>query len=232
VRLYHGTNEPAARRAMAEGLRPRRETKRSNWKATSHPGAVYLTSAYGPFFGVNAIDRRRGLRAPPQGAPRVRFAVLEVETDRLNPFCLVPDEDAVEQTARGHDDLPPGWDMHRRTRHYRDRLMRDYANGKAWETSLRAMGTCAHLGAIPPSAITRVAFVDIVAQRGLVWAAIDAVVAVRAFRFAGSIHAALTAHIFGDPLPTDPLGFDRLGFLDTNRDGIELLNLQPEGVAA
>jgi hypothetical protein len=228
VRLYHGTNEYGARRAMAEGLRPRRETKRSNWKATSHPGAVYLTSAYGPFFGVNAVDRRRGLHADKRP---VRFAVLEVETDRLNPFNLVPDEDALEQTGRGRDNLPPGWDMHRRTRHYRDRLPY-YGNGQAWEVSLRAMGTCAHLGAIPPTAITRVAFVDIVAQRGLVWAALDAVVAVKAFQFAGSLHAAMTAHIFGDPLPADPYGLYRTSFLDPNRDGIELLNLQPEGVAA
>lgn len=230
MRLYHGTSEAAARRAMAEGLRPRRETKRSNWTAKSHPGAVYLTTTYGAFFGCTTLDRPR-LRSPDNTAPNLRFAVLEVETARLNPFCLVPDEDALEQVGRGHDDLPATWDMHRRTRHYRDRLP-DYATGEAWEVSLRAMGTCAHLGVVPVSAITRVAFVDVVLQAPLAWAAMDATVSVAAYRFAGARHAAITAHIFGDPIPAAVREFDRPSFDCANRNGIELLNLQREGVAA
>lgn len=229
MKLYHGTSEKAAKAALSGGLRPRRDTKRSNWAATSHPGAVYLTSAYGPFFGANALNVGELRRAAPD-APNARFAVIEVDVERLNPFDLVPDEDALEQIGRGHDELPEAWNMKRRTRHYRDRL-KEYANGEAWRVSLRAMGTCAHLGVIPSRAMTRVAFVDIVRQRTATFAALDAQVSVSAFRFAGSRHVNLTRHVFGDPLPADLIDFDREFFERAGRDGIEVVDLQREDIS-
>ena len=53
MKLYHGTTEAVARKALREGLRTRSETgSTGNWQHTvsSPTDRVYLTEAYAPYF--------------------------------------------------------------------------------------------------------------------------------------------------------------------------------------
>lgn len=183
MKLYHGTTGAVARKAIAgQGIQPRRLSKRSNWtNCPSHPDAVYLTNAYPLYFAA-------------QHNVEVA-AVVEVETDRLNPFQLLPDEDALEQNGRGNDGLPGHWTMRQRTVNYRNRL-RNFADGSNWEKSLDCLGTCAHLGVIPPAAITRVAFIHTKDAIALVWEGMQPMISLLNFRYCGDRYKALTASIW------------------------------------
>lgn len=196
MRLFHGTAASVANKAIAEGLRPRRETKRSNWtNCPSHPGGVYLTDAYPIYF---AAQHNVAVAA-----------VVEVETDRLNPFSLVPDEDVLEQVGRTQDGLPSKWTMRQRTVHYRNRL-REYANGAGgWKKSLEAMGTCCYLGAIPPAAITRIAFIDTKEAIQLVWDGMQPSISLLNYRFRGEYYRDLAASVW------------------TPRDGVTIQEVNP-----
>lgn len=200
MKLYHGTTLAVGRRAMVEGLKPRREHARSNWeKAQSHRDGVYLTDAYPLYFAVHAMEV--AYYRTPEGEGRHVGAVVEIETDRLSPFALVPDEDVLEQVGRGQDDLPKGWTMRQRTAYYRAKL-RDYTNGAGgWEKSLEAMGTCAHLDTIPAAAITRVAFVDNRVPQGaqLMWEGMQPSIMLINYRFMASKYRELTQRVFAAP---------------------------------
>lgn len=206
MKLYHGTSRAVALRAMREGLKPRKMTKAGNWeKSPSHPGAVYLTDAYPVYFGVQALETT--YYKVPEGDDRHVCGILEIETDRLSPFALVPDEDVLEQVGRpgGADKLPAHWTMRQRTVYYRNRL-KDYANGAGgWEKSLEAMGTCAHLGVIPAAAITRVAFLDNRVPRGaqLMWEGMQPLIALINYRFMATKYRQLTATVFAGGAGTE-----------------------------
>lgn len=203
MKLYHGTTERVALKAITEGLKPRGE-RPSVWKdAPSSPDAVYLTDTYAAYYGIAAIPKRKL-----KGSGDQRVGIVEIDTDLLPlPGLLVPDEDAVEQTSREKETMLTREAMLQRTGHFRDRLS-CYIGGLAWKQSLAAMGTCAHLGRIPPEAITRVATFGLRASAQIAMCAIDAMPSVRAFGVAGYQHRELIAHIFGDarPEPVDALG--------------------------
>lgn len=208
MKLYHGTSERAARQIMEEGLLPRsaRRDRKGNWNHTiiSHKDAVYLTSAYALYFAIASTEDAPELKT---GADGLRVAVIEVDTALLDEACLVPDEDVVEQSNRGREspDLPPsyhGWSMERRTRYWRKRLSGFSMTG-AWRASLHAMGTCAHLGAISPSAITRVAFVPLRGAPNACAMAMDPTISILNYRFVGKKYRALTKWVFGDPMGAD-----------------------------
>lgn len=159
-RLYHGTSGTAARKALTEGIQPRRITHKSNWDTfESHPDYVYLTDAYAPFYANRATKYPR------------KLGIVEVDVDRLNWDKLRPEEDAVEQMTRGITDWKvvndpqlrsvlskiPNTNMVERTRFVRDHLDRLHS---MWGASLRLLGTCAYHGFIPREAITRVSIFD------------------------------------------------------------------------
>jgi len=148
MRLYHGTNARWLPNILRVGLEPRgRKVSRSNWKETvpSNPNCVYFCSGYAPHFAFKAA--RDGDKAV--------CAVIEIETDRLPaPNLLLPDEDCLEQTGRGVDEVPG--DMTERTLHYRRDMLRRFQGSDAWKLSLEYLGTCAYHGIVPPGAITRV----------------------------------------------------------------------------
>ena len=201
MKLYHGTTERVALKAITEGLKPRGE-RPSVWKdAPSRPDAVYLTDTYAAYYGVAAVPSRK-LKGP--GDQRV--GIVEIDTDLLPlPGLLVPDEDAVEQTSRPKGSGATREEMLQRTNGFRDNL-HEFIGGEGWKMSLAAMGTCAHIGAVSPEAITRVATFGLRASRALAWEAANAQPSVKAFRFAGLRHRELLAHIFGDPRPEDAEG--------------------------
>ena len=184
--LYHGTSERVARKALSEGLRTRRSLNiKGNWHHTvqSNPKAVYLTDSYAGYFAMTAARNQ---------SP----AVVEVDVTRLNPFDLYPDEDLLEQSGRGHDDVPG--DTIARTKHYR-RIMTDYVD--KWEHSLRYMGTCAHMGDIPPEAITRIAIIDEKALRPFCFAHLNPSISIMNYAVCGAEYRWLSAVIFEPDLP-------------------------------
>lgn len=207
MRLYHGTTASAVEKIMAEGLRPRRHHGASNWRHTieSHEDAVYLSTAYAPYFGIVAANEEAE-RRDDGAVPRV--AVLEIETDYLDPARLVADEDAVEQILR-RQKTPANYTqavMIDRTKKIRDQMT---AVRYDWQASLSALGNCAYLDAIPTSAITRVATFDPVAEAAYSMSFLDCQITTMNYRHAGKRYRAWTARLFGDaPAAEDmPLEF-------------------------
>lgn len=236
MKLYHGTTDRIAKKALKKGLLPRAITGRSQWKHTveSNPECVYLTDAYPLYFSVNACDMDFKHTHP---------AIIEIDTDKLDESNLYPDEDVLAQALKGQDDLPKDWTLNQRSHFYRT-FMTNYKDG-AWRESLKAMGTCAYLGSIPPEAITRIAIIDNKKQAALCWTAMDASISIMNYKFMQGKYRALTNWIFGNPIDYssdaqygDLSHFDENvrkaftvkglieNFEESGRDGIEILATQ------
>ena len=121
MRLYHGTTEAVARKALKEGLLPRKLTgSEGNWESNpSESSLVYLTTAYAAYFGSCASEVGE------------KIGIVEIETDLLDVKNLRPDEDFMEQGSRGVRDFLPDFlqgdldectDMNSRTAWFKDHL--------------------------------------------------------------------------------------------------------------
>jgi hypothetical protein len=99
MKLYHGTTSRHLSKILAEGLTPGNQNQNSNWEhsVAASTSTVYLTNAYALFFANQALTD--------EGTDDI-LAVLEIDIDQLWDEYLVADEDAVEQTSRGRDNLP------------------------------------------------------------------------------------------------------------------------------
>lgn len=211
--LYHGTSESRARKIMVEGLKPRGKTGRTNWQHTieSNPKAVYLTDAYPAYFAYNAS--RDG----------ERWAIIEVDTDKLDESKLHPDEDVLEQAGRKFDHLQEKG-MIERTRYYR----RHARTNPNWEKSLQAMGTCGYYGEIPPEAITRVVFIDPEKiDGGFLLSMIDCSISIMNYRFCADKYRNYTRWIMGETMTPEDVGYflpeaiEAVGPLMKRRDAFE-----------
>ncbi len=213
--LHHGTSERTARKALLEGLLPRSERRsKGNWSHSveSHPGAVYLTNSYSIHFATQATKADE------------RGAVLEIDTGFLNPFKLVPDEDCLEQVGRGQDDIPGT--LRLRTLHYR-RLLPTYQGHDKHEVSLRALGNCCYLGAIPPAAISRVAFFNPMELIGVS----DPSISLPNYKYMGAHYRYLSRWLFDPDQPPELDTFGRPlgeGFDKLDRSKIEVLTVVHE----
>ena len=203
MKLYHGTTERIARLALTEGLLPRSESgSDGNWpKMDSCEFMVYMSSAYAPYFAVCAAERSDEDERP---------ALIEIDTDLLADWDMLPDEDAMEQGTRmggdGARQICEAFDdytllegnMHERTAWIRDNLecFSDY-----WEWSLNALGNCAHNGPIPPEAITRVTAFDL--RHPLINMALDPCITVMNYRICGEKYENLTRYFAGYEVTTD-----------------------------
>jgi len=136
--LYHGTRAVHLTAILENDLLPRSQSGVSQWDHTvqSHENAVYLSTAYALHFAINA-----------QAEGDV--VVVEVDTEWLDHFNLVADEDALAHCVR--EAATAGMSLQERTLYYRDRL-----SSYSAEYSLARLGTCAHLGPVPKRAIRRV----------------------------------------------------------------------------
>ncbi len=185
--LAHGTRATALPDIAKVGLRPRGGKGTNNWQHTvgSNPKAVYLTSAYALYFAQSAAEIDGDL------------ALIEVNA-RLVEGRLVADEDAVEQVMRERSDQEPdhvrNGDLKRRTLYYRSR-----AHQYAYMESLKALGTCAHMGTIPVAALGRVVIVpEAVNMRLIMEVGIDPMIHVRGFAVLGAHYEVTQRWLFGD----------------------------------
>lgn len=222
MKLYHGTSQTALPSIRQHGLRPRGKRGPTNYKHTieSNPDCVYLTQGYSLYFAINAAKGIDG------ASILADLAIVEVDTDRVVPENLIPDEDAVEQTNRGKDALPKGWDMEKRTRWYRKRM--PLYNDGQWQTSIEALGTCSHLGIVPVTALTRIARLDLRQNIALRFAC-DPTISLMNHQIMGHYYRALTAFIFGDEInweelvAHDPFGhYKELFDTKLTRDGVTI----------
>lgn len=187
MHLYHGTSENAWNCIREQGLiLPRTKSRKNNWKHTvsAHPNAVYLTNCYAPYFAMMSHDVMTLLPA--------KAAIIEIESDCI-AAGLTYDEDALEQsTRRGKISRK---EMYERTAVARGKLA-GLAGTDAWKDSLSYMGTCAHIGPVPLSAITRVALVDIREHSEWSWSAMEPTITRANYNFCGYKYVDLTAEAF------------------------------------
>lgn len=201
--LYHGTSEAALDEIRQHGVAPRGgDRKRNNWKHTigSNPKAVYLSKCYALHFASQASNDKENA------------AIIEVDLDALNQWQLHADEDAIEQSNRGRDDLPKDWDIKRRTIYYRTR-----AHHYDYEQSLRVMGTCGHRGVVPVSALRRVAILTPQAVIKFILQACDPLIAIINYQIMGKQHQKFHEWLFD---ANDDPQFSHL-----DREGLSVINL-------
>jgi len=199
MKLYHGTSDEVVFRALSLGLEPRGK-RPGNWEAAeSRADCVYLTQLYAGYYA----DAARG----------AQWGILEIDTDKLDPTRLLPDENALEQAFRYHErDEPPGspaqqiadallaMDVAGRTAWFRERLP---MFGDQWHASVRALGNCAYRGTVPPKAVTRAALYDPKSSR-VTALCLDPKLDLMSVALARPRHEALTAWLMGGPLALEP----------------------------
>ena len=187
MKLYHGTNEIVAQKALKVGLLPRGNRK-GNWKHTvdSRRDAVYLTDIYGPYFAYCAS---KGNQRP---------AVLEVDLDKLDKSRLIPDEDFFEQATRGVEGVAGHCPKEIKSMKARTEYYRAIAelNPQLWEKSLAGLGTVSYQGVIPPEAITRVAYIR--KDHHMLFEAADASISLMNHKLCKPKYEAITRWAFGD----------------------------------
>lgn len=232
MKLYHGTNVASARAILQQGLTPRRVLQSVWGQAPSGHDRVYLTDAYALYFAGNAAMNDSNPRTP--GVKRdKRWAILEIDTDRLNQKRFVPDEDFLEQVTRGRTDsgCPTKLtSMVDRTVWFRDHITW-YAS--YWQESLRSLGTCAYRGTIPVAAISRVVLFNPKANPVMALRAMDPTISVLNYRYLGPTYRALVRWVFEpvaaeeiDPLASvhpDPEYPTRWQEVVAQRDALEVI---------
>jgi hypothetical protein len=192
VKLYHGTTERIGRLAIKEGLRPRKLTGKSNWKhfVESHPSLVYLTKAYAPYYALQVVRGKK-------------IAIVEIETNLLDEFKLLPDEDFIEQATRcdkQNKTRIEGKTIAERTEYIRNHL--DEFSG-FWGTSVEHLGNCAYEGIIPKTAITRLAIIDISKCGEMCFEANEPIITIMNYRLCGTQFRMLTRWFMGETVTMD-----------------------------
>ena len=193
MKLYHGTTETIARKALKEGLLPRNMTgSEGNWEdnpSSSH--LVYLTEVYAAYFGFCARTDGENI------------GIVEVETDLLNEQSMRPDEDFLEQVNRMGSKLPKLLQkelnkcssMEERTAWFKIHLglFKEF-----WKNSVEGLGNAAHYGSILPKAITKVAIFDPKTNPLIFQTAMDPTISILNFRFMADKYRAVTSWLMGN----------------------------------
>lgn len=202
MKLYHGTSARHLKKIAKRGILPRATSgAKGNWNHTvlSNRDKVYLTNAYAGYYACCAS------RTADEA-----WAVIEVDTDRLNLDDMRPDEDFLAQVGQPPQRSPIK-NLLKRTEWFRDRLD-DFAH--EWEKSLEFLGNAAHAGTITPSAISRVCLFEPASNPYVAFTCTDPSISVMNYLFLGGRYRALTRwfmgdnieidHVLGDtPLPSD-----------------------------
>lgn len=199
--LYHGTSEEAAKVAIKEGLKPRSGTGvKSNWEHTiaSNPDNVYLTHCYAPYFAMCATQERETDICHPSLRP-MRWAIIEIDTDKLDEECIFPDEDFLEQATRNREEDIEALGLEESTMEDRTQWFRDNLHlfQPSWEDSVKHLGNCCYRGEIPPEAITRVSFFDAASNPPLGMMAMDPTITLLNHAICSQKYVALTSWMMG-----------------------------------
>lgn len=180
--LYHGTTDKHLASVLACGLLTRESTRESNWETyPSRPDCVYLTDAYAPYFAWSAVEVRDSEKA----------LIIEVDPSVLDREDFFPDEDFIAQAIAKQEKKSID-DVHAEVR---DTL--ELYRHHAWD-SLTHLGNICHQGAVPTSAITRYATIDLDKQRDLAWACMDPSISLINYRICGGKYRSIISWIFGD----------------------------------
>ena len=191
MKLYHGTTGERLP-ALKEGLRLEKLTGQSNWKhfVESHPSLVYLTKAYAAYYALQVVRGKK-------------IAIVEIETNLLDEFKMLPDEDFIEQVTR-HDKQNKtgieGKTISERTEYVRNHL--EEFSG-FWRMSVENLGTCAYEGTIPKTAITRVAVVDISKCGEMCAEALEPIISIMNYRICGPQFRMLTRWFMGESVTVE-----------------------------
>ena len=198
VTLYHGTCTAHLPDILKNGIKPRGEGP-GNWEHTVKSGCdrVYLSDCYAMYYAKVAADET--------GTDPVVIEVM------VNAHMLVADEDALESMTRGGDGVEG--DILERTKHYRDNA-RYYSHA----VSLEALGTCAHLGFIPPELIKRI--VKVTSPIVLHGLCDPTITRMNHYLLAGH-YEDLTKFIFGDKPVSEAANVSPVEWGKIPRDGIE-----------
>ncbi len=193
MKLYHGTTEAVARKALKEGLKPRVVTgSEGNWEDNpSEEWLVYLTETYAAYFGFCASEGGN------------KIGIVEIDTDLLDVSNMRPDEDFLEQASRMgmelpdflQDELDECTDMQERTAWFKNYLG---IFSELWDDSVGNLGNAAHFGTIPPEAITKVAIFDPASNPMIIQGALDPTISIMNFRFMADKYRAITAWLMGN----------------------------------
>lgn len=195
MKLYHGTSSRYLKKILKNGLLPRTVTNNSNWDTMSGDDRVYLTTAYAPYYAIQSCKRKSD-----------KPIIVEIDTNDLDMLNLIPDEDYMEQVSRGHDDLDDRMSMEERTELYRDNAFAIALKHPfifSAMTSLDGLGTCAHFGAIPSDAISRIIQIDHIIAPDLAMIFLDPTITIANYRYVGNKYRWLTALVSGNVPDTD-----------------------------
>lgn len=158
--IYHSTSTEIAKKIMSgEGIVPRSITGLSSKydDFPSNPECVYLTYSHGAFFASSQTGDDRILKARAQGGriEDLSSAIIEIDGTLLDESLFYPDEDFLEQSNLGKDDIKGG--EKERTAYYRSIMLERQSE---WQEGFAGCGTIAYRGVVPVSAIKRVAYVN------------------------------------------------------------------------
>lgn len=196
MHIYHGTSATIAQLSQSDGLAPRIQTGvDSNWKEhPSHSELVYLTTVYAGYFAANASDDDH-------------WGIVEIDTELLDCDAMRPDEDFLEQASSKEetqaiaeemsDEVLPTLDMQGRIEWFKDNI--DFFD-HLWEESVRRLGTCSHVGLIPPAAITRISIFDPKSNQRLSWASLDPQISLLNYKILNQKYMNITRELMGDPV--------------------------------
>lgn len=191
MKLYHGTSEQAARIIIeSKRIAPRSVIRgKSNWEHTveSNPSTVYLTETYPAYFAANATKGDE------------KWAIIEIDVDKLDQDLLVADEDYLEQATRDTKDrLGLGYisneEMKKRTEAFRERA-KDFRH--MWRASVEGLGTCGYMGTILLDAVTKVVTYAPKSNRLITLASIDPSITIANHKFCGDRYRALVRWFMG-----------------------------------
>jgi hypothetical protein len=210
--IYHGTSLRTWERIQAAGRITPRGDRPSTWDIESNPRAVYLTDAYAPFYGLNALN---------EDDPTDEVVVVEINTEALDPIRFVPDEDAVEQMAR--EDLRRQFgllSMEERTA-FVVQHVEQFAH--LWKASLAHLGTCAYEGDIPLSAVTGVWALRN-SREFPVWSWCDPTITLANYKVCGAFYRNVLRFLVGLPIRNDDITGMSLqvltGMIDHGRENL------------
>jgi len=198
--LYHGTNEEAAQNALKEGLKPRANTSlKGNWKHTvdSRDDCVYLSKVYAPYFAGCATENGR-------------WAIIEIDTTRLDESLFLPDEDYMQQaTVKAEIPDEPFYGGLRRANLAKDAKERLFKRNDwfrrnlheyraFWEQSIDRIGNCCYQGIIPGEAITRTSLFDTASNPTVMMNSMDPTISIMNYQFMKPQYEALTKWFMDD----------------------------------